>query len=184
MIPKLLKVVVVGEDKKGINILFKNHLGAEIKYNQIVQPVWKIKLYKRSYQDLSVTMQLWFNTFETQVPNVFYLGTSIGIIVFDISRKESFETLDHYVSEIWAKNGTKEIPLLLLGNTDNALQVKISESDIIAYCSTLNEQIKQRNFSVLYFPISASSGSNIEKALESILKEWVNYYTNLKTRED
>ena len=86
----------------------------------------------------------------------FYRGTHGALLVFDLTRKETFEELNHWHFEM-VKTLNREVPFVLIGNkldlvkSRRAISKKASE-----------KFAKERNS--IYIETSALSGENVEEA--------------------
>ena len=83
----------------------------------------------------------------------FYRGTDGALIIFDLSRENTFEEISVWHSEM-AQTLNREIPFILIGNkSDLKRKVKANEAKKFA---------KERNS--LYLETSAKTGKNVEDA--------------------
>ena len=104
-----------------------------------------------------------------------YLKKADGVIlVFDITQRETFELVNHWIKEINANNNTNNIGIILLGNKSDLEDQRNVESD---EGKNLASRLKCK-----YIEVSAKTGSNITEALEEIAKE--TYNKSRMTRRD
>ena len=112
----------------------------------------------------AIKFQIWDLAGQTRfgaVRSVYYLGCLGALLLFDVTRRESFENLENWIKEIWNHNGKGVIPLVILGNkVDLRDQHPDSITDEMAnrYCSKLTEQTKANGFEVRYLQTSAKTG--------------------------
>ena len=90
------------------------------------------------------------------------IKTSQGIaLVFDLTKKETFDNLDSWVKSIKENNNTA--PIVLFGNKcDNIDNIVVNTDDIEQYA-------KEKEMT--YFETSAKEDINIKKGLETLIEE-------------
>ncbi len=101
--------------------------------------------------------------------NEYYFQDAVGaIIVFDVVDRNSFETLEFWISKLKELSG-KDVPFIIVGNkTDLSKDRKISEKEI---------KDKANKYEVEYFETSAKINENVIKAFEALSTKILN---NLK----
>ncbi|MHA1730715.1 MAG: Rab family GTPase [Promethearchaeota archaeon] len=88
----------------------------------------------------------------------YFVGANGAIVVFDLSRRETFEHVQR-----WADYVKKHVPgvkLVLIGNKDDLDAREVGENEVEA-----------SRFSIgagAYFPASAKTGSNVREAFEAL----------------
>jgi len=88
----------------------------------------------------------------------YYDGSSGGLIVFDVTRRESFTNLPKWIEQVRGKTGN--IPLLLIGN----------KADLDDLRAVTNEEAKQfaTQNGVVYTETSAKTGANVTDVFEAL----------------
>lgn len=108
------------------------------------------------------------------VRSVYYQGSFGVLLVFDLTRKESFDDLENWVESIEKSTQTRGVPLVLLGNKVDLTPLEINQNvkndQIAAFVTKLNKRYEGQ-FNVQYFETSAISGKNVEKAFISLIRE-------------
>lgn len=79
--------------------------------------------------------------------------------MYDITSKESFKSLDHWLNDV--RNWAGDADILLLGNKSDKGGRKVSYEEGVSYA-------KDHNIS-LFFETSALNGTNISEAFSSLL---------------
>ena len=94
-----------------------------------------------------------------------------AIVVFDITEKKSFESLDTWIN-FYRENKERCLDdmLYLVGNKIDVNNQAVSDEEANNYLKTNN--LKK------YFKTSAKSGDNVEKLFESIAKDLITIYKN------
>jgi len=113
---------------------------------------------------LKITLSLWdiggqerFEFFKTD----FFKGTAAVGLVFDISRPDTLQYIDNYVSDIRKENGN--IPIILIGNKFD-LKKDVGET---VYREEIIQKIHKENF-VEYIEVSAKTNKNVEKLFKKL----------------
>ncbi|KAJ8564278.1 hypothetical protein ON010_g7067 [Phytophthora cinnamomi] len=101
-----------------------------------------------------------------EVRNEFYKDTQGGILMFDVSSRRSFESLDSWLREA-AKFGAGKFPCILCGNKVDRPRV-VSEDEAKAYAQAKGFE---------YFETSACTGMSITEAFHSLFRTVVKHVT-------
>ncbi|ETP49301.1 hypothetical protein F442_05170 [Phytophthora nicotianae P10297] len=102
-----------------------------------------------------------------EVRNEFYKDTQGGVLMFDVSSRKSFESLDSWLREA-AKFGAGKFPCILCGNKVDRPRV-VSEDEARAYAQAKGFE---------YFETSACTGVSITEAFHSLFRTVVNQVTH------
>lgn len=96
--------------------------------------------------------------YKSLVP-MYVKDTSLAILVFDITNRETFENLPNWVESIQSRSPTT-MKTLIVGNKIDMADRKVSEEEAVRY----QEEIH----SISYFETSATRGDNIESLISFI----------------
>ena len=113
-------------------------------------------------------MQIWDTAGKEHFKNIissYYRGASGILLIYDITDRESFESLSLWLIEI-EKNASKNVKILLIGNNcdlKDKRQVSYQEGKDFA-----------QNNNMLFFEVSAKNNTNINEAFESLVEEIIN----------
>lgn len=163
---KSYRVVLLGKASVGktsiinrlINNTFEEWTGSTIgaafhsykneKYNDVILEIWDTAGQER-YRSLAP---------------MYYRNSSIALIVYDITDKESFKIAKGWIQEIY--NNEKNSIIALIGNkTDLLKDRKITINEILNYTNNKN---------ILYYEVSALSGNNIKNTFNDIIEKTIN----------
>jgi Ras-related protein Rab-11A len=161
----LFKIILVGDTSVGkTNIIskylknlfqedFSATIGVEFSHKQFLIDNHKIKA------------QIWDTAGQERykaITKAYYKGAKGAFIVYDISRKNTFDSISRWVSDITA-TADKKITLILIGN----------KSDLEDQRQVTKEQgeEKAKEFGLAFLETSASSGDNLEKAFSLMINE-------------
>ena len=95
----------------------------------------------------------------------FYLNASIGILVYDISRRESFESIKDYWYEQLKTLGEEKMIFDIIGNkSDLFLKEEIPDSKAREYAQSINAG---------FHLVSGKDGTNIKELYEDCAKRYL-----------
>ncbi|MDH5402898.1 MAG: GTP-binding protein [Candidatus Heimdallarchaeota archaeon] len=169
---RVLKVVLMGDGGVGKTSLRRRYLGQGFKgsYNMTIGADFSIKrIGKNAIQIWDLAGQPGFN----QIRKSYYYGAQGGILVFDISKRESFRNIRVWINE-FISNG-KIGPLILVGNK-NDLRDSMNSADVVSHQEGVEISKKlslELKCPVIYEESSAKNGFNVEKIFEELISGMV-----------
>ena len=96
------------------------------------------------------------------ITSAYYKGSKGAFVVYDISRKSTFDNVDKWIGEL-KNNGSEDVFIMLVGNkSDLKDKREISEEEV---------QKKAQVYNVAFCETSALEGKNIEYAFENLVNE-------------
>ncbi|EAL47212.1 Rab family GTPase [Entamoeba histolytica HM-1:IMSS-B] len=173
----LYKVVMIGDSGVGkSNLLLrftrdefdpekKSTIGVEFSSKQI------------RYNDETVRTQIWDTAGQERyraITNAYYRGALGAILVYDVTKKSSFESLDRWLSEL-RDNADKKVVEMIVGNKcdlEQMREVSIKEGEDMA-----------KKIGAFFFETSAFDGKNVETAFMAIIQKICDEQTRLRASE-
>jgi small GTP-binding protein len=107
----------------------------------------------------------------SELRKLYYRGALGGLLLFDVSRRASTESLCNWTTEFFAHNGRGPMPIILVGNKidlranlPNALTTAEGET----FAAELRElpELQQSTAFVKYLETSARTGENVDMAFQ------------------
>ncbi len=133
----------------------------------------------------TITAQIWDlagqERFEA-VRSVYYRGCTGALLVFDITRPDTYQVIPNWLGELISNNNDRIVPLILIGNKSDlrdSSEDPVARSDAEEYAKSLAEW---SGFEVPYVETSALSGVNVEDAFTTLLRN-VNSYVEEAERK-
>ena len=159
----LFKIVLIGESGVGksnmLSRFTKNEFNLESKATIGVEFATKCISSKNKV----IKAQIWDTAGQERfraITSSYYKGAMGALLVFDISKKQTFDNLDRWLNEIRAFT-KPEVCIILVGNkSDLAYMREVPQEDAIKYAT-------QQKIS--YFETSALAATNVEKVFEELL---------------
>ena len=124
--------------------------------------------------DYEVTLIIWDLAGQPRFSAVregFYIGTRGALLVFDITRPDTYEQLANWVRELIKNNKNRKVPMVLIGNKNDlrgSLHTTIPEEYGAKYAKALSQW---SGYNIPYIETSAKYGDNVEKAFENLVQE-------------
>ncbi|MHA2249554.1 MAG: GTP-binding protein [Candidatus Kariarchaeaceae archaeon] len=176
---KIFKIVVLGDGAVGKTALRHRYLGEGFKqsYSMTIGADFAVK--RVDLDGKEIVAQIWDLAGQLRfqsVREVYYQGATGGLLVFDITRTATFQSIPNWITELLENNKNKIVPMVLIGNKSDLRESSpeaISYDAGLEYAKNLSEW---SNFEIPYVETSALSGDNVESAFATLLR---NIETNL-----
>lgn len=170
-----IKILLLGEGAVGKTSLRKRYMGEGFKQNYMMTlgAEFSIKVvdnFRLQIWDLSGQHTL------SKIRRGYYKGAKGVILVFDISRPDTFHKIQAWIDEMHTHQDTK-IPMILVGNKADLRETcdePVQNSHAFVYAKQLSEW---SNFEIPYFEASAMTGLNVEQLFSKLVEE-VGYLTS------
>ncbi len=158
------KIVMLGDGAVGKTALTvrytQNHF--ESDYKRTIGSDFAIKRLQLPERDCNITLQVWDLAgqprFET-VRQSFYRGSRGGLLVFDVTRRRTFLSLEQWKEEAF-KGTSHPIPLVVVANKVDLVQERVVSTE------EGKEYADKNKF--LYVEASALSGENVEQVYSAL----------------
>ncbi|MFW9917590.1 MAG: Rab family GTPase [Candidatus Thorarchaeota archaeon] len=170
---RFAKVIIVGDPAVGKTSLRIRFLGKPFKADYQATLGADFANYETKIDDTLLVWQIWDLAGHVKfydVLKLFYVGSFGAVVVYDVTRPETLESITNWVEDIWthtAGHGGK-IPLALLSNKidlKNDIAVGPDEGKELATTLAL-----KRRGPVPYFETSAKTGDGVKAAFEELGK--------------
>jgi len=159
----LFKVIVVGAGKVGKTSLTIRF--AEDRFRESYLPTLGVDFMTKNLtvNEAKVKLQLWDTGGQEFVMSLlpfYFSGAAGGVLVYDITNRNSFNSLDYWLKQIRQNAG--EVPVVLAGNkVDISDQRKVSTEEAQTFAADKN---------LLYLETSAKTGVSVPDLFEGIVK--------------
>ncbi|MDD1777123.1 MAG: GTP-binding protein [Candidatus Helarchaeota archaeon] len=166
------KLVVVGDPSVGKTSLIRRYANKKFEdsYLPTIGADFTIKQIdlKEGNAIKQIMLQIWDmggqRMFE-RIKEHYLVGANAGLVVFDLTRRETFENIDNWLKDIDKLCG--KIPCIILANKSDLSDRIISQDELTTLASDKKVEI---------FETSAKSGKNVDHVFELIAKTCVKSY--------
>ena len=101
------------------------------------------------------------------VREVYYKGCVGALLVYDVTRPDSYFNTPKWINELWTNNGRGRIPLVVVANKIDMRELSddtVSPEQGRVFTERLTKLTKPEGFECHYIETSAKTGINIEAA--------------------
>lgn len=172
------KIVIVGDSFVGKTNIMSKYL--KNKFNENSKATVGVEFGAKQFniEGHLIKAQIW-DTAGTEkykaIASAYYRGAKGGFVVYDITRKDSFESVDKWVNDLIAA-GDKKMIILVIGNKCDLEEQREVTKD--------QGERKARSLEVAFMETSALSGENLDKAFEMMMNEIYKKINEIKIEED
>ena len=103
------------------------------------------------------------------ITSAYYKGAKGVIVVYDICREKSFESVDKWIEDFKSK-ADEDAVILLIGNKNDLNEKREVNKE--------EAEIKAQKNKLAFMETSAKDNNNVQKAFETLFKEIVKIYKN------
>jgi Ras-related protein Rab-11A len=166
----LFKLIIVGDSNVGKTNIMSKYIHNKFNYTSksTIGVEFGTKIVK--IDNKKIKAQIWDTAGQERyksITSAYYKGAKGALIVYDITNKFTFESVDKWVQDL-NSYGDKNLTLLLVGN----------KSDLEDKRQIMKEdgEEKAKSFNLGFIETSACSGDNIDQAFVIMLKEVLKKY--------
>ena len=161
----IFKLVLIGDTGVGKTNILSRYINNEFSLatQSTVGVEFGSKIIKKN--DKLIKLQIWDTAGQERyksITSAYYKGSKGALVVYDISRKGTFENVDKWIEELKA-NGSEDVLIMLVGN----------KSDLEDKREVKTEEVikKAEQFKVAFCETSALDGKNIDHAFDNLINE-------------
>ena len=161
----MFKVVLVGDSFVGKTNIMSKYLKNEFHDDSKATVGVEFGSKQFNIEAHTIKAQIWDTAGQERykaITSAYYKGAKGAFIVYDITRKNSFESVEKWVSDVTAV-ADKKITIVLIGN----------KSDLEDQRQVTKEQGEEKSgkLEIAFLETSAFSGENLDKAFEMMINE-------------
>ena len=174
----MVKVILIGDSSVGKTNIMSKYLKNQFNENSkaTVGVEFGAKIFKINNRNIKA--QIWDTAGQEKykaITGAYYKGSKGAFVVYDITRKETFYSVDKWINDLKV-SGDPKLNILLIGN----------KSDLEDKREVFKEQgeEKAKSFGCAFLETSALSGDNIEQAFELMISDIIKKYGNETLEEE
>ena len=161
----LFKIVLIGDSSVGKTNIMSKYLKNQFREDSKATVGVEFGSKQFSVEGHQVKAQIWDTAGQERykaITSAYYKGAKGAFVVYDMTRKNTFDSVNRWVSDIKAA-ADKRITLILIGN----------KCDLEDQRQVTKEQgeDKAKELDLAFLETSALSGNNLEKAFQIMINE-------------
>jgi Ras-related protein Rab-11A len=161
----MFKVVLVGDSFVGKTNIMSKYLKNEFHEDSKATVGVEFGSKQFNIEGHTIKAQIWDTAGQERykaITSAYYKGAKGAFIVYDITRKQSFESVERWVTDVTSV-ADKKISIVLIGN----------KSDLEDQRQVTKEQAEEKanKLEVAFLETSAFSGDNLDKAFDMMINE-------------
>jgi len=140
------------------------------------------------FDDIIFTADIWDLAGQPTFKNVrklYYHGAMGGLIIFDVTRWDTFESISNWLEELWQSNGLGMVPVVFIGNKID-LRIHgiatLSASRGTQYAQDVSNFTRKFGFECTYLETSAKFGTNVNEAFYLLMRNIFSYLAKKQER--
>ena len=161
----LFKLILIGDSCVGKSNILLKYLKNEFDPNSRATVGVEFGTKNIIINNKKIKIQIWDTAGQERyrsITSAYYKGAKGALIVYDITRKCTFDNIDKWISDL-KLNGDKNICIVILGNkSDLNDKREVSKGDGIK---------KSEMYKTAFLETSALNGDNIGKAFDEIIEQ-------------
>ncbi len=128
----IFKVVLIGDSGVGKSNILSRYLHNEFNFDTKATVGVEFGSKKFELNDYKIKIQVWDTAGQERyksITNAYYKGAKGALLVYDISKKETFDSVDRWIPDLKV-NGDENLAIILVGNKcdlEESRQVSVEE---------------------------------------------------------
>ena len=174
----MIKVILIGDSGVGKTNIMSKYLKNQFMENSkaTVGVEFGSKLF--NHQGHKIKAQIWDTAGQEKykaITGAYYKGSKGAFIVYDITKKDTFASIERWVNDLKATSDPK-LTIILIGNKNDLDDKREVSKD--------QGEEKAKSFGCAFLETSAFSGDNLDKAFELMVKEIYEKFSNSSSEEE
>ena len=161
----LFKLILIGDSSVGKSNILLKYLKDDFDPNSKATVVVEFGTKNVEMKNKKVKIQIWDPAGQERyrsITSAYYRGAKGAFIVYDITRKNTFDNIDKWISDL-KTNGDQNIAIIIIGNKTDLEDKREVQTD---------EGIKKsEEYKTAFIETSALNGDNINNAFEELIEQ-------------
>ena len=163
----LFKLILIGDSCVGKSNILLKYLKNQFNENSKTTIGVEFGTKNIIINNKRIKIQIWDTAGQERyrsITSAYYKGAKGALIVYDITRKNTFDNIDKWITDL-KLNGDKDICIIILGNKSDLIDKReINKNDGIK---------KAEMYKTAFLETSALNGDNISKAFDELIEQIV-----------
>ena len=163
----LFKLILIGDSYVGKSNILLKYLKNQFNENSKTTIGVEFGTKNIIINNKRIKIQIWDTAGQERyrsITSAYYKGAKGALIVYDITRKNTFDNIDKWITDL-KLNSDKNICIIILGNKSDLIDKReINKNDGIK---------KAEMYKTAFLETSALNGDNISKAFDELIEQIV-----------
>ena len=172
----LFKLILIGDSSVGKSNILLKYLKNEFEQNSKATVGVEFGTKNVKINNKKIKIQIWDTAGQERyrsITSAYYKGAKGAFIVYDITRKNTFDNLDKWITDL-KSNGDKNISIVIIGNKSDLEDKRVVPKELGIK--------KSEEFKTAFMETSALNGNNINKAFDELIGQiYENNFRNINT---
>ena len=161
----MFKVVIVGDSFVGKTNIMSKYLKNE--FHEDTKATVGVEFGSKQFKigGHNIRAQIWDTAGQERyksITSAYYKGAKGAFVVYDITRKESFDSIDKWINDLYS-SADKKLTIVVIGNKNDLEDQRIITKE--------QGQEKANKLNIAFMETSALTGNNLDKAFEMMMNE-------------
>ena len=175
----LMKLILVGDSGVGKTNILSKYLKNDFDPDSKATVGVEFGTKNIEIDNKRIKVQIWDTAGQERyksITSTYYKGAKGAFIVYDITRKSTFDNIDKWIGDL-KNNGDENMIVYLVGNKSDLNDMREVRKD--------EAMTKSEKFNIAFSETSALYGDNIHKIFQDLMeKVYINFYRNDKTNRE
>ena len=161
----IFKVVLVGDSGVGKTNILLRYLKNEFDTHTKATVGVEFGTKKAHIENSSIKAQIWDTAGQERyrsITSAYYKGAHGALIVYDITRKDSFDSVEKWLSDL-KNNGEEKMVIMAIGNKCDMVNERV--------ISTEDGEAKAQRNNIAFLETSALNATNVAKAFDELIQK-------------
>jgi small GTP-binding protein len=182
----VIKITLIGDGGVGKTAIRERYLGKGFKANYLMTIGADFAMRDDTIKETPVRYQIWDLAGQQRfdaVREVYYKGALGALLVYDVTRQDSYMNTPKWINELWTHNGRGRVPIVVVANKiDMRAEIEntVTPDQGRAFTKKLSDVTQQEGFTCSYIETSAKTGKNIGEAFSLLGTNITNFVEKQK----
>ena len=166
----IFKLILIGDEGSGKTNILSKYISNKFQSDTITTLGVELSSKTFTINNDKINAQFWDTAGQEKFRSMtaaYYKGALGALVIYDITNKRSFESIDRWISDL-TNAADKKVTIILIGNKsdlEEKREVSLEEGEM-----------KAKGYNIAFMEISALNGKNIEIAFNKLVEEVYNNF--------
>lgn len=176
--------MLIGDGGVGKTAIRERYLGKGFKSQYLLTIGADFAMRNDTVNGESIRYQIWDLAGQQRfdaVREVYYKGSVGALLVYDVTRPDSYFNTPKWINELWTNNGRGRVPIVVVANKIDMRELSddtISPEQGRVFTERLSKLTKPEGFECHFIETSAKTGINIEAAFQLLGTNVIRFIDN------